>query len=159
MHEYGTSLSKGRRMGVVYFFLPPEPGREDGQEAWNPKLVVEACCILRNSYFSSILLCLKERVYGGDDGVWRTLCFMVPSLAFCKVFVWNGESIFLLSLKFWRKITYISIIVRIYIYVHVYSVQCLCLEACFAGEDGHGNQKHIDFCSSHDIRALGILWI
>ena len=27
------------------------------------------------------------------------------------------------------------------------------------GEDGHGNQKHIDFCSSHDIsRALGILW-
>ena len=27
------------------------------------------------------------------------------------------------------------------------------------GEDGHGNQKHIDFCSSHDIRALGILWI
>ena len=33
--------------------------------------------------------------------------------------------------------------------IHVYSVQCLCLETCFAGgEDGHGNQKHIDFCSS-----------
>ncbi len=29
-----------------------------------------------------------------------------------------------------------------------------------AGEDGHGNQKHIDFCSSHGIsRALGILWV
>ena len=45
-------------------------------------------------------------------------------------------------------------------YIRVYSVQCLCLEACFEeGEDGYGNQKHIDFCSSHDIGALGILWI
>ena len=27
------------------------------------------------------------------------------------------------------------------------------------GEDGHGNQEHIDFCSSHDIRSLAIVWI
>ena len=27
------------------------------------------------------------------------------------------------------------------------------------GEDCHGNQKHIDFCLSKDIRVLGILWI
>ena len=44
--------------------------------------------------------------------------------------------------------------------MHVYSVQCLCLEAFLhEGEDDHGNQKHIDFCSSHDIKALRILWI
>ena len=51
-----------------------------------------------------------------------------------------------------------KVLAKDYIYC-IHSVQYLCLEACFAGrEDGHGNQKHIDFCSSPDIsRALGIL--
>ena len=51
-----------------------------------------------------------------------------------------------------------KVLAKDYVYVHEYSVQCLCLEACFAGRGGLPWQReHIDFCSSHDIRALGIL--
>ena len=57
------------------------------------------------------------------------------------------------SLKFWRKM--------IYAY-NVHSVQCLCLEACLSRKGRMAMATRntltiIDFCSSHDIRFLGIL--
>ena len=46
-----------------------------------------------------------------------------------------------------------------YVYMHT-CIQCLVpMHVLQEGEDGHGNQKHIDFCSSHGIRTLGILSI
>ena len=137
MREYGTSLSKGRRMGVVYFFLPPEPGREDGQEAWNPKLVVQACCI-----FEKFIFFINSFVPKGK-GLWRRWWTMAhpllygPVLSFLQSFCLKWRKYFLVIAKVLAK-DY----VYKYIYVHVYSVQCLCLEACFAGRGGWpGNQN------------------
>ena len=56
-----------------------------------------------------------------------------------------------LSLKSWQNIMYTY--VRVYLVSSAYVKKHVLQE----GEDDHGNQKHIDFCSSHDIRALGIL--
>lgn len=50
-----------------------------------PKMIMQPAGFLRKDtfhIFSSVVLYVKERVYGGHDGVWRTLCFMVPCLAF-----------------------------------------------------------------------------
>ena len=62
---------------------------------------------------------------------------------------------FFFRLKFWRKIMYT---VYIHTYMYIVSSAYVWKHVLQEGEDGHGNQKHIDFCSSHDIsRALGIL--
>ena len=43
-------------------------------------------------------------------------------------------------------------------YTHVsYRVRSLCLETVLQEGEDPENQKHIHFCSPHDIRALGIL--
>ena len=56
-----------------------------------------------------------------------------------------------------------KVLAKDYVYLHtciVYIVSSAYVwkHVLQEGEDGHGNQKHIDFCSSHGIsRALGIL--
>ena len=53
-----------------------------------------------------------------------------------------------------------KLLARDYVYMHVYSVQGLFRiknNVLHEGEECHGNQKHSDFCLSHDSRALGFL--
>ncbi len=46
----------------------------------------------------------------------------------------------------------------IHTYMYIVSSAYVLKHVLQEGEDAHGNQKHIDFCSSHDIsRSLGIL--
>ncbi len=80
---------------------------------------------------------------GVSLGVGLWVCNEKSRLKFSEM-----ASIFL-SPEFWRNIkhTYSPVPMLRRFWKHVLQ----------EGEDGHGNQKHIDFCSSHDIRALEIL--
>ena len=80
-----------------------------------------------------------------------------------SLWVCNEQSGLKFFLK-WRKIFFSAKVLAkdyvycMHIYMYIVSSAYVWKHVLQEGEDGHGNQKHIDVCSSHDIsRALGIL--